>query len=171
MHVIVHYPLPPSSHLSEIFGTNNLIMCHTCKGLNNQPKDSDELCATDGESAELGAILSQIRLAQSSLHFYATLYIYYLYIYIFVLSLHLYTYNLSIFICTFYMLFLCSLRYIPFTFILYPHLYVLYILCTPIHLCLSTFDVEGYIYPSTFVCASTFNTAPTLYALYIYMVP
>ena len=80
--------------------------------------------------------------------------------YIFVLSLHLYTYNLSIFICTFYMLFICSLHYIPFTFILYPHLYVLYILCTPIHLCLSTF-----------LCASTFNTAPTLYALYIFYGP
>ena len=141
VHVIVHYPPPPFSNLSEIFGTNNLIMCHTCKGSNNQPKDSDELCATDGESAELGAILSQIRLAQSSLHFYATLYIYSLYIHLCALSTSLHVYFLYI--------------YMHFTYVLYV-LFIIYLL---------------HLYSIHIYMLSTFYAPLHLYALYIYMVP
>ena len=128
-------------HKVTMSNENRACMRHTCKGSNNQPKDSDELCATDGESAELGAILSQIRLAQSSLHFYATLYIKSLYIHL--CSLYIST---CIFSLHKYVLYKC-------------HLYVLFII-NLLHL----YSIHIYM-------LSTFYAPLHSYALYIYMVP
>ena len=144
-------------------------MCHTCKDLNNQPKDSDEPCATDGESAELGAILSQIRLAQSSLHFYATLYRYSLYIHLCAVStsLHVYTeFSLHL-----YALYICHIYVLFIIYLLHLHSIHIYMLST-FYAPLCIYASLPLVYTPLHLCAPLHLLYPLhLNALYIYMVP
>ena len=128
----------PSSNLSEIFGTNNLIMCQRCKGFNNQPKESEELCATDAmESLQSWALSCHKSDSPKALYIFMQPSTFILSIHTSLCSLYISTHIISLYL---YVLFICYL-YVPFIIYLL-HLY-------SIHICMfSTFYAPLYIYVS-----------------------
>ena len=128
-------PSPPSSNLSEIFGTNNLIMCHTCKGLKINRKIQTNF-APLMESLQGWALSCHKSDSPKALYIFMQPSTFILSTYIFVLSLHLYslhvyslytymylTYVIYMFssLYTFYIYtlstFICSLHFMhPYTF-------------------------------------------------------